>query len=47
MVIYAFPINSQSVLYTHRLFPVLLLMLCGMLAALDEPQADAAPSEQV
>jgi O-antigen ligase len=47
LVIYAFPVNSQSVLYTHRLFPVLLLLLCGMLAALDEPQADAAPEKQV
>jgi O-antigen ligase len=37
LVIYAFPLNSQSVLYTHRLFPVLLLLLAGMLAALDEP----------
>jgi O-antigen ligase len=44
LVIYAFPINSQSVLYTHRLFPVLLLLLAGMLAALDEstPAGDAA-----
>lgn len=47
LVIYAFPINSQSVLYSHRLFPVLLLLLGGMLAALDRPPADDAPGKQV
>jgi O-antigen ligase len=46
LVIYAFPINSQSVLYTHRLFPVLLLLLAGMLAALDE-LADTKPAAPV
>jgi len=36
--VYAFPINSQPVLYTQWLFPVLLLLLAGMLAALDESE---------
>jgi O-antigen ligase len=47
LVIYAFPINSQSVLYSHRMFPLLLLLLGGMLAALDRPPADDAPGKQV
>ncbi len=29
-----FPINSQPVLFTHWWFPLLLLLMCGMLAAL-------------
>jgi O-antigen ligase len=36
MMVYAFPINSQPVLYQKWLFPVLLLLLTAMLAALDE-----------
>ena len=35
-----FPINSQPVLFTHWYFPVLLLLVCAMLAALvDESMA--------
>ena len=30
----SFPINSQPVLFTHWYFPVLLLLVCAMLAAL-------------
>ena len=30
----SFPINSQPVLYTHWYFPVLLLLMCAMLATL-------------
>ncbi len=37
----AFPINSQPVLYSGWWFPIVLLLLCGLLAAL-EP-AEAAP----
>jgi O-antigen ligase len=42
LLVYAFPINSQPVLYTQWLFPVLLLLLGGMLAALDEALDSAA-----
>lgn len=47
LVIYAFPINSQSVLYSHRMFPLLLLLLGGLLAALDRPPADDPRGKQV
>lgn len=36
LLVYVFPINSQPPLYMQWLFPVLLLLLGGMLAALDE-----------
>ena len=36
LFVYAFPFNSQPVLFTQWLFPVLLLLLGGMLAALDD-----------
>ncbi len=37
----SFPINSQPVIFTHWYFPVLLLLMCAMLAALvDESMAD-------
>jgi putative inorganic carbon (HCO3(-)) transporter len=35
LFVYAFPLNSQPALYSQWLFPVLLLLLGGMLAALD------------
>ena len=36
----SFPINSQPVIFTHWYFPVLLLLMCAMLAALvDESMA--------
>jgi len=38
-----FPINSQSVMYTHWWFPILLLLLCASLAALSAPEADPSP----
>lgn len=44
LLVYVFPINSQPVLYMQWLFPVLLLLLGGMLAALDEvPDSPASP----
>ncbi len=36
-----FPINSQPVLFTHWWFPLMLLLMCGMLAALGEEQPGA------
>lgn len=39
MFVYAFPFNSQPVLFSQRVFPVLLLLLGGMLAALDDAPA--------
>jgi O-antigen ligase len=40
-----FPINSQPVLFTHWWFPLILLLMCGMLAALgdDQPGGDKTP----
>ena len=35
LLVAVFPINSQPVLYTHWWFPILLLLLCMGLAALD------------
>lgn len=43
LLVAVFPVNSQPVLYTHWWLPVLLLLLCASLAALD-PTAD--PPEQ-
>jgi O-antigen ligase len=37
LMVYIFPINSQPVLYQQWLFPVLLLLLAAMLAALEAP----------
>lgn len=42
LFVYAFPLNSQPVLFTQWLFPVLLLLLAGMLAALDETSTGKA-----
>jgi len=42
LFIYAFPLNSQPALYSQWLFPVLLLLLSGMLAALDDTPTEAA-----
>ena len=46
LLVYAFPINSQPPLYTQWLFPVLVLLLCGLLAALDDP-ADTSTASRV
>ena len=35
LAVIAFPINSQPVLYSGWWFPIVLLLLCGMLAALE------------
>jgi len=35
LAVIAFPINSQPVLYSGWWFPIILLLLCGMLAALE------------
>jgi len=42
LFIYAFPLNSQPALFSRWLFPVLLLLLAGMLAALDDAPAEVA-----
>lgn len=42
LLVYAFPINSQPPLYMQWLFPVLLLLLGGMFAALDEAPGGVA-----
>jgi len=34
LAVYVFPLNSQPPLFNHYLFPVILLLLCAMLAAL-------------
>lgn len=47
MLIYAFPVNSQPVPFTHWMFPVLLLLLAGMLAALDPPRTETGPTPRV
>ena len=44
LLVAVFPINSQPVIYTHWWFPVLLLLLCASLAALD-PIPDSGDSE--
>lgn len=41
LTVYAFPVNSQPVLYQQWLFPVLLLLLAGMLAALESGSGTA------
>lgn len=43
-----FPINSQPVLFTHWWFPLILLLMCGMLAALgdDQPGAEKTPGSR-
>jgi O-antigen ligase len=47
LLVYAFPINSQPVLFSRWLFPVVLLLLTGMLAALEEPVSGEKPAERV
>lgn len=46
LAVIAFPINSQPVLYSGWWFPIVLLLLCGMLAALENatPQTVSSPS---
>lgn len=44
LLVAVFPVNSQPVIYTHWWFPVLLLLLCASLAAVD-PTADSLGSE--
>ena len=39
----AFPINSQPVLYSGWWFPIVLLLLCGMLAALEHAEDTPKP----
>jgi len=47
LLVYAFPLNSQPILLSQWFFPVIVLLLAGMLAALDEPVAGAMPAKQV
>jgi O-antigen ligase len=42
LLVYAFPFNTQPVLFSRWLFPVMVLLLCGMLAALDDDRAGNA-----
>lgn len=46
LAIIAFPLQSQPVLYTIWWFPVVLLLLCGLLAALGEPSKDNPTASQ-
>lgn len=43
LALYAFPVNSQPPPFNQWLFPVILLLLAGMLAALDETRTAGAP----
>lgn len=47
LLAYAFPLNSQPILLAQWFFPLIVLLLNGMLAALDEPVAGAMPAKQV
>lgn len=47
LLVYAFPVNSQPVLFSQWFFPVIVLLLAGMLASLDEPASGEKPAEQV
>jgi O-antigen ligase len=47
LLVYAFPVNSQPVLFSQWLFPVIVLLLAGMLASLDEPAAGEKSAERV
>jgi len=47
LVAYAFPLNSQPVLFQQWMFPVLLLMLAAMLAALEDRSQDRSAPKQV
>ncbi len=43
LAVIAFPINSQPVLFSGWWFPIVLLLLCGFLAAIDEQTPSHAP----
>jgi len=47
LLVYVFPLNSQPVLLSQWLFPVMVLLLAGMLAALDDSGSGTKPAEQV
>jgi O-antigen ligase len=47
LLVYAFPINSQPILYSQWLFPVILLLFTGLLAALEEPPVGEKLAEPV
>ena len=46
LAIIAFPINSQPVLFSGWWFPIVLLLLCGLLSALEERTARHTPTQQ-
>lgn len=46
LAIIAFPVNSQPVLFLGWWFPIVLLLLCGMLAALDGEDASPKPGRE-
>jgi O-antigen ligase len=47
LLVYIFPLNSQPVLLSQWLFPVMVLLLAGMFAALDDSGSGTKPAEQV
>jgi O-antigen ligase len=47
LLVYVFPVNSQPPLYLQWLFPVMVLLLTGMLASLDESGPGKTPDKQV
>jgi len=47
LLIAMFPFSVESTLYTHWFFPVPLLLLTAMLAALEEPSADSGAVKKV
>lgn len=46
LAVIAFPINSQPVLFSGWWFPIVLLLLCGMLAALEDMTSTPEPVHQ-
>lgn len=47
LFVYAFPVNSQPVPFTNWMFPVLVLLIGGMLAALDAPRLGRGEAERI
>jgi O-antigen ligase len=46
LAVIAFPINSQPVLFSGWWFPIVLLLLCGFLAALEEQTPSHTPGAE-
>lgn len=47
LAVYFFPLNTQPPLFNHWLFPVLVLLLAALLAALDDPEPDRTAEQRV